>query len=67
MTRITRWQPFREMRRVYDMLDEFMDRAFIDMPMKDGMFSGFLPIDVFQTDDDVIVKATTPGIKPEDI
>lgn len=67
MTRITRWEPFGEMRRVHDMLDQFMDRTFLDLPMRGGMLSGVLPIDVFQTDDDVVVKATTPGIKPEDI
>ena len=65
MTRITRWEPFREARRMHDMLDRMMDRSLID-PWSVGM-EGAIPLDMYQTDDEIIVKASAPGMTPEDI
>jgi HSP20 family protein len=67
MTRLTRWEPFRETRRMHDMLDRIMDRAFLDFPLTGGLFEGGVPIDIYQTDDEVVIKATTPGLKPDDL
>jgi HSP20 family protein len=67
MAKITRWEPFREMRRMQDMFDRMMDRALVESPYFEGFFQGGVPIDVYQTSDNVIVEATTPGVKPEDI
>lgn len=66
MTWLTKWEPFRETRRMHDMLDRIMDRAFLDTPwiIED---EGRVPLDVYQTDDDVIVKASAPGFKADDI
>lgn len=33
---------------------------------KEGLCS-FLSLDMFETDDDIVVKATLPGVKPDDI
>jgi HSP20 family protein len=65
MTRLTRWEPFREARRMHDMLDRMMDRSLLD-PWASG-FEGFLPLDMYQTDDEIIVKASAPGVTPDDI
>jgi HSP20 family protein len=65
MTRITRWEPFREARRMHDMLDRMMDRSLID-PWSVGI-EGAIPLDMYQTDDEIIVKASAPGMTPEDI
>jgi HSP20 family protein len=65
MTRLTRWEPFREARRMHDMLDRMMDRSLLD-PWASG-FEGVLPIDMYQTDDEIIVKASAPGMTAEDI
>jgi len=67
MARLTRWEPFRMSRRMHDMLDRWMDSAFMDIPWFGAFFEGGVPIDVYQTDDAVVVKATAPGLKPEDI
>jgi HSP20 family protein len=67
MTKITRWEPFREMRRMHDMLDQMMDRSLLDYPDSTGERFGFLPLDVYQTDENVIVKASAPGLKPDDL
>ncbi len=68
MDEITRWRPLREMSRMRNLLDRMMDRAFFETPFFGGFTEEWgVPIDVYQTDDEVIVKATTPGMKPEDI
>lgn len=65
MTRLTRWEPFRDMRRMHDMLDRIMDRAVLDTGPDGGLYEGILPVDVYQTDDDIVIEATAPGIKPD--
>jgi len=67
MNKITRYEPFREMRRMHDMLDQLMDRSFLDYPTLAGERLSFLPVDVYQTNENVVVRATAPGIKAEDI
>jgi len=65
MASITRWEPFREITRMQDLLDQMMDRAILESPSRGVV--GRLPLDVFQTEDEVVIKATAPGIKPEDL
>jgi HSP20 family protein len=33
----------------------------------DARYQAGMPVDLFQTDDEVVVKATMPGMEPEDI
>ena len=65
MTNITRWEPFREARRMHDMLDSMMDRSLID-PFWSGA-AGSLPMDIYQTDDEIVVKASAPGLTADDL
>jgi HSP20 family protein len=67
MTELMRWEPLREIRRMQNVIDRMMDRALIETPLLGGFFEGGVPIDLYQTDEDVIVKASTPGMKSEDI
>lgn len=66
MANIIRWDPMREMMGMRDL----MDRAFDDFFSRSSISSegyGVLNVDMIQTDDDVIVKASIPGVKPDDI
>lgn len=67
MADIMRWDPFAEMAS----LRETMDRLFDEVrPWRysSGNGSGtYFPVDVLDTDEEVIVKASLPGVKPEDI
>lgn len=65
MTNITRWEPFREISRMQDLLDQMMDRAILDSPSRGVM--GRIPLDVLQTDEAVVVKATVPGMSADDL
>lgn len=66
MTSMMRWEPFRELMSMRDM----MDRAFGDAFLRSagGLdLEGTLLLDLAQTSDDVIVRASLPGVKPDDI
>ncbi len=65
MKNLTRWEPFREARRMHDMLDRMMDRSLLD-PFYSGM-EGTIPLDMYQTDDEIIVKASAPGLTADDL
>jgi HSP20 family protein len=67
MTMLTRWEPFREMRRLHDLLDRTMDDVWMRQDTSDGNLEGPAPIDVYETDNDVVVKAVMPGVKADEI
>ena len=67
MADITMWDPFAEMAS----LRQAMDRMFDDVQPRrltpNGVGEAYFPVDVYETKDDVVVKASLPGIRPEDI
>jgi HSP20 family protein len=67
MTRLVRWEPFREMMSIRDMMDRFIEDSF-DVRRPTDRNGWITPaVDMYQTDNDVVVKATLPGFKPEEI
>lgn len=66
MNDITRWNPFREMMDLRDAVDRMMERSFSSSPYKLNMEWG-LPLDVAETEDDFVVKASLPGMNPNDL
>ena len=66
---LVRWQPFPEFRG----LSRAMDRLFADsyaIPHRfqiDYRNALFTPIDMYQTEGEVVVKAALPGMKPEEV
>ena len=67
---IVRWEPFGEMLSLRDAVNRLFEDSFIrpgqwPMSMDDGQTD--LAVDLIETKDDVIVKASVPGIKPEDL
>jgi len=69
MADLVRWNPTREMLSLRDA----MDRLFEDSFLRPSWFGGAespaaaVPLDVYETGDHVVVKASVPGVKPEDI
>jgi len=67
MADIVRWDPYREMtgiRRLMDRWFEGMPRlGRFDWDVTDGHF----PLDLYETDEAVVVKAALPGVKAEDV
>jgi HSP20 family protein len=68
MPALVRWEPFREMRRMHDMLDRAFDEGLFNNSGEGlTLYEGLAPVDVYQTDDSIVVKASLPGVKPDDI
>ncbi len=67
MSNLIRWEPMREMMTLREAMDRLFDDAFT-RPLSMGAVSSVLPaIDLYQTADEVIVKAALPGLKPDEV
>ncbi|MCJ7654618.1 MAG: Hsp20/alpha crystallin family protein, partial [Dehalococcoidia bacterium] len=65
---IVRWEPFREMASLRDAMDRLFEDSFVRTPRlwpRVGKWG--LPIDMHQTANDVIVKTSLPGFKPDEV
>ena len=68
MTTLTRWEPFREMATMRRMMDRFFEDSLNDMPAIWQRGDGYsLALDVAEQDDKYMIRASVPGIKPEDV
>ena len=69
MTALVRWDPFREMAEAR----HTMDRLFARGPLRPWRLvnwdaaQGLFPVDVYETDESVVVKTSLPGATPEDV
>jgi HSP20 family protein len=64
---LTRWDPFREMMVVRNNMDRMFNRdlTIVGTPWKS--FNWSLALDVVESDDEYVVKASLPGINPDDL
>ena len=68
-TNMARWDPFREMVSLREAMDSLFENALIT-PFGGGQQSSqsaYLPLDVTENDDSFVVKASLPGVNPEDM
>ena len=66
---LTRWDPFKETVSLREVMDRLFEESFV-RPLGAAptqRWAGTLPIDLYETDDSFVVKATLPGVKPEEI
>ncbi len=63
-----RWDPYREMLSLRQTMDRLFEDTFL-WPARSQyeMSGGNLPLDIYQTKNDVVVKAALPGLKPEEV
>ena len=67
MSNLTRWEPVREMMSLREAMDRLFDDAFTrPVNLRDGGWSA-PAIDMYQTDDEVVVKAALPGFKADEV
>ncbi len=69
MAALVRWDPVREMTTLRDMMDRLMAEAFAPIVERTPLESlALIPrVDMYETDDEIVVKAVMPGVKPEDL
>jgi HSP20 family protein len=65
---IVKWQPFSELVSFRDAMDRLFEDSFV-RPSLATTFGEEIgaPVDMYQTDKDVVVKAFLPGVKPEEV
>lgn len=66
MSNLTRWEPMREMMTLREAMDRLFDDAFT-RPLSAGATSTVPAIDLYQTEDEVVVKAALPGMKADEV
>ncbi len=66
MSNLTRWEPIGEMMTLREAVDQLFDRAFTRPRTTNGV-SVVPAIDVYETADDVVVKANLPGLRSDDV
>jgi HSP20 family protein len=64
---IRRWDPFREMMVLRNSLDRVADRDVALAPSDWKSFNWSVALDVVESEDEYLVKASLPGINPEDL
>jgi len=68
MSNLTRWEPAREMITLREAMDRLFDDAFTRPLNLFGNGSWSVPaVDMYQTDNEIVVKAALPGIKPDEV
>ena len=68
MSRIVRWEPFRDMVSLRNAMDRMLEESFIRPPAPFGPWApGTLAVDMYETDDSVIVTTAIPGVSADDI
>jgi HSP20 family protein len=66
---LVRWEPFRDLMTLRQAMDRVFEESFVRPSRALALFGDgeHLPIDMYQTPDEVVVKASLPGVKPEDV
>jgi len=68
MSNLIRWEPAREMMSLREAMDRLFEDAFtrpLSLRERDGW--SVPAIDMYQTDNEVVVKAALPGIKADEV
>ena len=69
MSNLIRWQPMRDAVTLRDAMDRLFDEAFTrPWGLTDGGRLGLAPsVDMFETENDVVVRASLPGMKADNV
>ena len=68
MASIVRWEPFRDMVSVRDAMERMFEERLVRPPIPFGPWAeGAMPVDVYETDETVVVKTPIPGVSAEEI
>lgn len=66
---LARWDPFREALSLREAMDRLFEESFV-RPARGWLSSELgltVPVDMYETDDNVLISAAVPGLKPEDV
>lgn len=63
---LQRWDPFTDLRRMQQDMDRLW-RGFVPSGEHPEIESWAIPLDVTQEGDNIVVQASLPGVKPDDV
>lgn len=66
MRALTRWDPFAELTALRRAMDRVFDE-FMPVRFRPEEAELTFPVDLYETDKEIVVKAALPGIKPQEI
>lgn len=64
---VERWDPFRDVVSLRDAVNSLLAESFVRPGQPAGGTPATLAVDVSETEGDYVVKASMPGIKPDDV
>jgi len=64
---IVRWEPFRDIMTLREATDRLFEESFVGRREWLARAEGTLALDMYETEDSVVVKSLVPGVKPDDI
>ncbi|MGC1718492.1 MAG: Hsp20/alpha crystallin family protein [Isosphaeraceae bacterium] len=64
---IQHWEPLREMVSLRDAMNSLLQESFVRPVGLMGNGAALLPLDIAETEDEFVVKASLPGVRPEDV
>ena len=65
-SQLSRWDPAHELLNMSRAMDHLFEEFYGRSPLA-GSLSNFPAVDMYQTENEVVVKVTLPGLKPEDL
>lgn len=63
---LIRWDPFDDLASLRESMDKLFDELFTRRPRGQAELAWAPAVEVFETDNDVMVRAELPGIEPEE-
>lgn len=68
MPELVKWEPFKELISLREAMDRLLEESFVRPfgVLPSVRFETFA-LDMYETENDLVVKASLPGVKPEDI
>ncbi len=68
MPSIVRWEPFRDVMSLREAMERMFEEGFLRSPIPFAPWAeGSLAVDMYETDDSVVVKTAVPGVKADEI
>ncbi len=64
---LIRWEPFSELMSLRQAMDRLMEDSFVTPSRAFGRLNVAMPVDMYQTENEVVVKTAVPGVKPEEV
>ncbi len=68
---LSRWEPFRDLMALREAMDRLFEDSFVRPGTRWEPVTGevrcALPLDAYITDEEIVITAAVPGIKPEDV